>query len=87
MTSFRDFSAFVFQPIFVLETGFDKHFIGKGERSLFLSDVGYAYPYLKLDARVSSIRYISLWMQLRDVQNKALKTGTIFRPNMSLCIT
>jgi hypothetical protein len=58
---------------FRLETGFDKHFIGKGERSLFLSDVGYAYPYLKLDARVSSIRYISLWMQLRDVQNKALK--------------
>ncbi len=51
-----------------LSFGFDKHFIGDGYRSLFLSDTGSPYTFLKIDTRFWHIQYTSIWTWLRDVR-------------------
>ncbi len=53
--------------------GFDKHFIGDGYRSLFLSNTGAPYTYLKIDSHFWHIRYTNLWTWQRDVMTE---TGT-----------
>ena len=40
-----------------IEAGIAKHFIGDGYRSMFLSDVSEAHPFLRLNAKVWRIKY------------------------------
>ncbi|HET6990442.1 MAG TPA: hypothetical protein VFJ43_03920, partial [Bacteroidia bacterium] len=51
--------------IFNLQVGRDKHFWGDGYRSLFLSDVSGAMPYIKQTTTIWKLQYVSLftWMQ------------------------
>lgn len=51
--------------IFNLQIGRDKHFWGDGYRSLFLSDVSAAMPYIKQTTTIWKFQYVSLftWMQ------------------------
>ena len=51
--------------IFNLQVGRDKHFWGDGYRSLFLSDVSAAIPYIKQTTSIWKLQYVSLfaWMQ------------------------
>ncbi|MBO3115556.1 gliding motility protein RemB [Winogradskyella sp. DF17] len=51
-----------------IQFGHGKNFIGDGYRSLFQSDVGSPYPFLKLSAKFWKIKYTSTWMWLRDVR-------------------
>jgi hypothetical protein len=44
--------------------GYDKNFIGNGYRSLFLSDFGNSYLFLKINTRIWKINYMNLFMEL-----------------------
>jgi hypothetical protein len=57
-----------FRPskIFYVELGNDKNFIGSGHRSLLLSDMAYAYPYVKIVTDLGSIKYMNIWGQFID---------------------
>jgi Capsule assembly protein Wzi len=47
-----------------IQFGFDKNFIGNGFRSLFLSDWGNSYTFLKLNTKVWKFNYQNLFMEL-----------------------
>ncbi len=66
--SFQHFSGnIIWRPskVFNLQVGRDKHFWGDGYRSLFLSDIGAAMPYVKQTTTIWKLQYTSLvtWMQ------------------------
>lgn len=44
--------------------GYDKHFIGDGMTSLFLSDFAAGTPFLRLNTRVWKLNYQNLYMEL-----------------------
>ena len=47
-----------------VQFGYDKNFIGDGYRSLFLSDWGNSYLFLKLNTKIWKINYQNLFMEL-----------------------
>ncbi|OQY95908.1 MAG: hypothetical protein B6D37_03900 [Sphingobacteriales bacterium UTBCD1] len=47
-----------------VQFGYDRNFIGNGYRSLFLSDYGSPYLFLKLNTRIWKINYQNLFMEL-----------------------
>lgn len=49
-----------------IQFGHDKNFIGDGYRSLFLSDVGAPYTFVKINTKFWNIQYTNLWTWLRD---------------------
>ncbi|MFN0189348.1 MAG: hypothetical protein ACKVQV_11665 [Bacteroidia bacterium] len=53
---------------FTFEFGQDRHFIGDGYRSLLLSDNAFHYPYVKIITDFWKIRYVNLFMQLRNLE-------------------
>lgn len=52
--------------VFNLQAGRDKHFIGDGYRSLFISDIGPAIPYLKQQTTIWKLQYTSLFLWLSN---------------------
>lgn len=50
--------------------GYDKNFIGNGQRSLFLSDFGNNYLFLKLNTRIWKFNYQNLFMELTHSYNR-----------------
>lgn len=44
--------------------GYDKNFIGNGYRSLFLSDFGNSYLFLKINTRIWKLNYMNLFTEL-----------------------
>ncbi len=50
-----------------IQFGHDRNFIGDGYRSLFLSDVGAPYTFLKFTTNFWKIQYTNIWTWLRDV--------------------
>jgi hypothetical protein len=48
-----------------IQFGQDKFFIGNGQRSLLLSDVGNSYPFLKVQTQVWRFSYTNLFAELR----------------------
>lgn len=49
-----------------IQFGHDRNFIGDGYRSLFLSDVGAPYTFLKINTSFWKIQYTNTWTWLRD---------------------
>jgi hypothetical protein len=47
-----------------IQFGFDKNFIGNGYRSLFLSDFGNSYLFLKLNTKIWKFNYQNIFMEL-----------------------
>jgi hypothetical protein len=47
-----------------IQFGHDKNFIGNGYRSLFLSDWGNSYLFLKLNTRIWKLNYQNVFMEL-----------------------
>ncbi len=47
-----------------LQFGYDKNFIGNGYRSLFLSDWGNSYLFLKLNTKIWKLNYQNIFMEL-----------------------
>ena len=54
-----------------IQFGYDKNVIGNGYRSLFLSDWGNSYLFLKLNTRVWKFNYQNLFMELMPQFKKA----------------
>lgn len=54
-----------------IQFGHDKNFIGNGYRSLFLSDWGNSYLFLKLNTRIWKLNYQNVFMELMPVFSKA----------------
>lgn len=46
--------------------GHDKNFVGDGYRSMLLSDVAAAYPFLKVTGTLGNVKYMALWSQFQD---------------------
>lgn len=57
-----------------IQFGYDKNFIGNGYRSLFLSDWGNSYLFLKLNTKIWKFNYQNLFMELMPQFTK-LGTG------------
>ncbi|MEO7960830.1 MAG: hypothetical protein ABIR19_04735 [Ginsengibacter sp.] len=55
-----------------VQFGYDKNFIGNGYRSLFLSDYGDSYLFLKLNTRIWKFNYENIFMELMP---QFLKSG------------
>lgn len=67
--AFQHFSGnLIWRPskVFNLQAGRDKHFIGDGYRSLFLSDIGPAFPYIKQQTTIWKLQYTSVFAWLQD---------------------
>ncbi len=47
-----------------IQFGYDKNFLGNGYRSLFLSDFGDSYLFLKLNTRIWKFNYENIFMEL-----------------------
>lgn len=47
-----------------VQMGYDKNFIGNGYRSLFLSDWGNSYLFVKLNTKIWKLNYQNLFMEL-----------------------
>lgn len=47
-----------------IQFGYDKNFIGNGYRSLFLSDFGDSYLFLKLNTKIWKFNYENIFMEL-----------------------
>ncbi|MEO6671795.1 MAG: hypothetical protein ABIN93_00075, partial [Ginsengibacter sp.] len=54
--------------------GYDKNFIGNGYRSMFLSDWGNSYLFLKINTRIWKFNYENLFMELMP---RFQKTGDV----------
>lgn len=67
--SFQHFSGnIIWRPskIFNLQVGRDKHFWGDGYRSLFLSDISAAMPYVKQTTTIWKLQYTTLFTWMTD---------------------
>ncbi|HLG03719.1 MAG TPA: hypothetical protein VI731_09005 [Bacteroidia bacterium] len=76
--SFQHFSGnIIWRPgkVFNLQLGRDKHFWGEGHRSLFLSDLSAAFPYIKQQTTIWRLQYTSLFAWLQDWTNAYGPTG------------
>ncbi|GAB4303664.1 MAG: hypothetical protein Kow0068_25880 [Marinilabiliales bacterium] len=62
---------------FTTEAGIGKHFLGHGYRSLFLSDNGANYPYIKAYVEIWKVKYIVIYNFFKDV-NTDLNNITFF---------
>ena len=54
--------------------GYDKNFIGNGYRSLFLSDWGNSYLFLKVNTKIWKLNYQNLFMELEPQFTKTNDT-------------
>jgi hypothetical protein len=60
---------------FEFELGYGRNFFGNGYRSMFLSDVAFNYPYLKITTDVWNVKYVNVFSMLRDVRTDLPKGG------------
>ena len=60
----RGYLTFTAAKYIDLQFGYDKNFIGNGYRSLFLSDWGNSYLFLKLNTKIWKLNYQNIFMEL-----------------------
>ncbi|MBS1734225.1 MAG: hypothetical protein JST02_13100 [Bacteroidetes bacterium] len=60
----RGYITFTAAKYIDLQFGYDKNFIGDGYRSLFLSDWGNSYLFLKLNTKIWKVNYQNIFMEL-----------------------
>ena len=61
---YRGYITFKAGKLVDVQYGFDKNFIGNGQRSLFLSDISAPMLFLKLNTNVWKLNYQNLFMEL-----------------------
>ncbi|WP_417608037.1 gliding motility protein RemB [Owenweeksia hongkongensis] len=54
--------------IFSFTVGQGRNFFGEGYRSMFLSDAGFNYPFLRIETTFGPVKYTNLWAQMYDVR-------------------
>lgn len=78
--TFNHFSGnMIWRPskVFNLQMGHDKQFIGDGYRSLFLSDIGPAYPYIRQQTTIWKLQYTSVFALLKNPEDTAFWGDTL----------
>lgn len=60
----RGYFTFTAAKYINFQAGFDKNFIGNGFRSLFLSDWGNSYLFMKINTKIWKLNYQNLFMEL-----------------------
>ena len=65
-TDLRGRISFTPNHIFNFQAGLDKHFIGEGSRSLFLSDYGKAYPFGMIRTKFWRVEYTIMYQFFRE---------------------
>ena len=58
--------------------GYGQHFIGNGERSVFLSDFSNNYPFLEINWRIWKLHYRNIFAELTSGSQEANNTGVPF---------
>jgi hypothetical protein len=71
-------------PEIALQFGQDKNFIGNGFRSLFLSDDGNNYFFLKLQTKVWRIHYMNLFTEMIDSENDFTVDGAYLKKYVAM---
>jgi hypothetical protein len=71
-------------PEIALQFGQDKNFIGNGYRSLFLSDDGNNYFFLKLQTKVWRINYMNLFTEMIDSENDFTVDGAYLKKYVAM---
>jgi hypothetical protein len=66
-------------PWFNFQIGFGKHFIGEGYHSLFLSDVAYSYPYLKMTTTFLKAKYMLMVSELKQLERDSTLGDTRYK--------
>ena len=56
---------------------YDKNFIGNGYRSLFLSDFGSNYLFLKVNTRIWKINYLNIFMEINPQFPQSVRSNDI----------
>ena len=69
-TDIRGRLSFSPNEIFNFQAGLDKNFIGEGNRSLFLSDYGKAYPFGMIRAKFWRLEYSMIYQFYREETSK-----------------
>ena len=67
--TYQDYFGYVsYTPnnVFNFQIGKDKHFLGDGYRSMFLSDNAPNYPFFKIQAHVWKIKWVNLFTMMTD---------------------
>ncbi len=68
---------------FQFELGYGRNFLGQGFRSLFLSDVAFNYPYLKIETDVWNFKYINIYSALQGSKPAENQNPTQFQAKYS----
>ncbi len=66
----RGYMTFNITKYIDVQFGYDKNFLGNGYRSLFLSDFGNSYLFLKLNTKIWKFDYENLFMELMPLYTK-----------------
>lgn len=70
----HEFSAYLkLYPFLYVDAGYNRHFVGDGYRSLFISDQGFAFPYVRGTATIWKIKYSVLYSFLKEPHYKSYK--------------
>ncbi len=64
----RGYLTFNVAKVIDIAFGYDKNFIGSGQRSLFLSDFSNSALFLKLNTRIWKFNYQNLFMELQNAE-------------------
>jgi hypothetical protein len=65
-TDIRARVSYTHNSIFNFQVGLDNHFIGEGNRSLFLSDYGVPHPFAQIKAKFWRLEYTVLYQFMRE---------------------
>ncbi len=63
-----------------IQFAYDRNFIGNGYRSLFLSDFGSNYLFLKLNTRIWKLNYQNIFMELSPTFSQFVRDNDILLP-------
>lgn len=63
----RGYMTYTIAKYIDLQVGYDKNFIGNGYRSMFLSDHGSSYPFLKINTRIWKLNYENIYAKLESL--------------------
>ncbi|MGB0178092.1 MAG: hypothetical protein ACPF9D_13065, partial [Owenweeksia sp.] len=69
--------------IFSFSLGQGRNFFGEGYRSLVLSDVGFNYPFFRIQTSFWKVKYTNLWAQLYDVRDEVTENDIFARKYLS----
>jgi hypothetical protein len=75
VTDIAGFASYAPKSWISFQLGYNKHFVGDGYRSLFLSDNSSAFPFVSMVVNVWHLKYLSLLGRIDDVDSYSGRYG------------